>query len=109
PDLLWRNLDNGNMYVRHGKPGNADGVDLESLKLAGNSLNGDVSYGTNWTEANISTALGIPDVNNDGIPDIWALSGVDGQMRIYYPSKTNTNAPVKVALAKDWRSMKALG
>ncbi|MDX3855343.1 FG-GAP-like repeat-containing protein [Streptomyces sp. AK02-01A] len=109
PDLLWRNLDNGNMYVRHGKPGKAGGVDLESLKLAGNSANGDVSYGTNWTEVNISTALGIPDVNNDGIPDIWARSGTDGQMRIYYPSKTNTNAPVKVALAKDWRSMKALG
>ncbi|MGS2586555.1 DNRLRE domain-containing protein [Streptomyces hebeiensis] len=110
PDLLWRNLDNGNMYVRHGKPGTADGsVDLESLKLASNSLNGDVSYGTGWTEANTSTALGIPDVNNDGVPDIWARSGVDGQMRIYHPSKTNTNTPVKVALSTDWRSMRALG
>lgn len=29
PDLLWRNLDNGNMYVRHGKPGAVAGsVDL---------------------------------------------------------------------------------
>ncbi|MET9625428.1 DNRLRE domain-containing protein [Streptomyces sp. NPDC006464] len=109
PDLLWRNLDNGNMYVRHGKPGSVAGsVDLNSLMLANNSLNGDVQYGTSWTEANVSTAIGIPDVNADGIPDIWARSGVDGQMRVYYPSTTNTNAPAKNVLSVDWRSMKAL-
>ncbi|WP_327374176.1 DNRLRE domain-containing protein [Streptomyces sp. NBC_01216] len=109
PDLLWRNLDNGNMYVRHGKPGSGtDSVDLTSLKLAANSLNGDVKYGTSWTEANVSTAIGIPDVNNDGIPDIWARSGVDGQMRVYYPSTTNTNPPAMNVLSVDWRSVKAL-
>ncbi|MGW0945012.1 DNRLRE domain-containing protein [Streptomyces sp. NPDC002623] len=110
PDLLWRNLDNGNMYVRHGKPGTVSGsVDLESLKLASNSLNGDVAYGTSWTEAGVSTALGIPDVNNDDIPDIWARFGADGQMRIYNPSRTNTNAAVKIVLTLDWRTVKALG
>ncbi|WP_280902547.1 DNRLRE domain-containing protein [Streptomyces sp. MAA16] len=110
PDLLWRNLDNGNMYVRHGKPGPAAGsVDLDSLKLAASSLNGDVAYGTSWTEVNISTALGIPDVNKDGVPDIWARAGADGTMRIYHPSKTNTNAPVKTVLTQDWRTVKALG
>ncbi|MBG0853379.1 VCBS repeat-containing protein [Streptomyces spinoverrucosus] len=110
PDLLWRNLDNGNMYVRHGKPGAVSGsVDLTSLKLASNSLNGDVSYGTNWTEANVSTALGIPDVNGDNIPDIWARSGSDGQIRIYHPSRTNTNAPVKVVMTSDWSVVKSFG
>ncbi|MFD1659319.1 DNRLRE domain-containing protein [Streptomyces caeni] len=110
PDLLWRNMDNGNMYVRHGKPGSVSGsVDLESLKLAANSLNGDVSYGTGWTDTNVSTALGIPDVNQDGVPDIWARFGSDGQMRIYYPSRTNTNPPVKVVLSLDWRTVRALG
>jgi hypothetical protein len=109
PDLLWRNLDNGNMYVRHGKPGTGTGsVNLDSLKLAANSLNGDVQYGTSWTEANVSTAIGIPDVNGDKIPDIWARSGVDGQMRVYYPSTTNTNAPAKNVLTVDWRSVKSL-
>ncbi|MGW0468781.1 hypothetical protein ACWDX6_26515, partial [Streptomyces sp. NPDC003027] len=109
PDLLWRNLDNGNMYVRHGKPGTGTGsVNLDSLKLAANSLNGDVEYGTSWTEANVSTAIGIPDVNGDKIPDIWARSGVDGQMRVYYPSTTNTNAPAKNVLSVDWRSVKSL-
>ncbi|GGQ00356.1 DNRLRE domain-containing protein [Streptomyces mutabilis] len=110
PDLLWRNLDNGNMYVRHGKPGPVKGsVDLVSLKLAAGSLNGDVSYGTSWTEANVSTALGIPDVSGDGIPDIWARYGSDGQMRIYHPSRTNTNPAVKNVLSADWSKVKALG
>lgn len=109
PDLLWRNLDNGVMYVRHGKPGAVAGsVDLNSLTLAANSLNGDVEYGTAWTEANVSTAIGIPDVNGDSIPDIWARSGVDGQMRVYYPSQTNTNAPAKNVLTVDWRSMRSM-
>ncbi len=110
PDLLWRNLDNGNMYVRHGKPGSVSGsVDLDSIKLAANSLNGDVSYGTGWTEANVPTALGIPDVNGDGIPDIWARFASDGYTRIYYPSRTNTNAPVSIVLHVDWNAVKAFG
>ncbi|MET8974374.1 DNRLRE domain-containing protein [Streptomyces sp. NPDC004539] len=110
PDLLWRNLDNGNMYVRHGKPGAVAGsVDLNSLKTAAASLNGDVAYGTNWTETNVSTALGIPDINKDGVPDIWARFGADGQMRVYNPSRTNTNAPVKIVLTEDWRTVRSLG
>ncbi|MEG3632017.1 DNRLRE domain-containing protein [Streptomyces poriticola] len=110
PDLLWRNLDNGNMYVRHGKPGAVGGsVDLVSLKLAVNSLNGDVSYGTYWTEANVATAIGIPDVSGDGIPDIWARFASDGYTRIYHPSRTNTNGPVAVALSLDWNGHKGFG
>ncbi|MFF2845227.1 DNRLRE domain-containing protein [Streptomyces sp. NPDC058001] len=110
PDLLWRNLDNGNMYVRHGKPGPVGGsVDLESIKLAANSRDGDVSYATTWTEANVTTAIGIPDVNNDGIPDIWARFASDGQIRVYHPSRTSANNPVKIVLTEDWRTVKALG
>ncbi|MFE6420768.1 MULTISPECIES: DNRLRE domain-containing protein [Streptomyces] len=110
PDLLWRNLDNGNMYVRHGRPGSVSGsVDLVSLKLATGSLNGDVAYGTSWTEANVPTAIGIPDVSGDGIPDIWARLRSDGQTRIYHPSRTNTNAPVKIVLTVDWNAVKAFG
>jgi hypothetical protein len=110
PDLLWRNLDNGNMYVRHGKPGAVAGsVDLESIKVAANSANGDVAFGTGWTEATVTSAIGIPDVNNDGVPDIWARFGDTGNMKLYYPSTTNTNAPVRTVLAVDWRGVRALG
>ncbi len=110
PDLLWRNLDNGNMYVRHGRPGPISGsVDLDSLKLAANALNGDVAYGTSWTDTNVPTALGIPDVSGDGIPDIWARLRTDGATRIYNPSRTNTGSPVKVVLSVDWNQVKAFG
>ncbi|MGV9890634.1 DNRLRE domain-containing protein [Streptomyces sp. NPDC003395] len=111
PDLLWRNLDNGNMYQRDGKPGSVAGsVDLESIKVAANSLTGkDEAYGTSWTEANVPTAIGIPDVNNDGIPDIWARLASDGYTRIYHPSRTNTNAPVRVVLTVNWNTVKSFG
>ncbi|MEU3455088.1 hypothetical protein ABZ671_16025 [Micromonospora sp. NPDC006766] len=110
PDLLWRNLDNGNMYVRHGKPGSVLGsVNLDSLKTAANSRDGDVSYGTGWSEANISALVAIPDVNGDRVPDLWARSGTDGQMRIYYPSKTNVGNPVRVVLGEDLRTHRSFG
>jgi hypothetical protein len=111
PDLLWRNLDNGSMYLRQGKPGTVAGsVDLPSLMLGSDSLTGkDEPYGTSWTEANVPTAVGIPDVNKDGIPDIWARLRSDGFTRIYNPSRTNTNPPVKVVLSLDWNAFKAFG
>ncbi|WP_327237794.1 DNRLRE domain-containing protein [Streptomyces sp. NBC_01317] len=110
PDLLWRNLDLGSIYVRHGKPGaTAGSVDLNSLTTAANSRDGDVSYGGSWTEANISTAIGIPDVNNDNIPDIWARFASDGHVSIYHPSTTNTNAPVKTVSTENWNAYKTFG
>lgn len=110
PDLLWRNVSNGNMYVRHGKPGAVAGsVDLESIKLAANSVNGDVQFGTNWTATNITTVIGIPDVNKDGVPDMWAREGATGTMKLYNPSTTDTNAPVKTVLSTDWSTVKAFG
>ncbi|SCF30129.1 DNRLRE domain-containing protein [Micromonospora chokoriensis] len=110
PDMLWRNMDNGNMYVRHGKPGSLPGsVNLDSLKSAAGSRSGDVSYGTGWSEANISAMISIPDVSGDRVPDFWTRSGTDGMMRIYHPSKTDTGGPVKVVLGDDWRGVKSFG
>jgi hypothetical protein len=110
PDLLWRNLDTGFMYVRHGKPGPTSGsVNLDSLKTAANSRNGDVQYGNNWTETNISAVVGIPDVNGDRVPDLWARSGGNGTILLYHPSTTNTNPPVKTVIEEDWRGVKAFG
>ncbi|MEV6326977.1 DNRLRE domain-containing protein [Streptomyces sp. NPDC051909] len=110
PDLLWRNLDNGNMYLRRGKPGTGTGsVDLDSLMLAANAVAGDEPFGTGWTEANVSSAIGIPDINADGIPDIWARFASDGHMAVYYPSTTNTNAAAKTVIASGWQVKKAFG
>lgn len=110
PDLLWRNLDTGYMYIRHGKPGSVAGsVNLDSLKLAANSRQGDVQYGNSWTETNITAAIGTPDLNGDRIPDLWARYGSDGQMRVYHASTTNTNAAAKIVIESDWRGVRAFG
>ncbi|WP_341719571.1 DNRLRE domain-containing protein [Micromonospora sp. FIMYZ51] len=110
PDLLWRNLDAGTMYIRHGRPGAVAGsVDLNSLKLAANSRDGDVSYGTNWTEASIGVVVSIPDVNRDGIPDMWVRYESNGNMHIYHPTKTNTGQSKKVVLSANWRLYHAFG
>ncbi|NED89884.1 hypothetical protein G3I76_58645, partial [Streptomyces sp. SID11233] len=70
PDLLWRNTSNGNMYIRHGKPGAVKGsVSLDSLRVATASREGvDTSYGTSWSGASVKVALGIPDISGDKIP-----------------------------------------
>ncbi|MYU34818.1 DNRLRE domain-containing protein [Streptomyces sp. SID8358] len=111
PDLLWRNTSNGNMYIRHGKPGTAGGsVDLNSLKTAAASREAkDTAYGTSWTSANVDSAIGIPDVNGDRIPDIWARFVVDGSVKVYHPSTTNTNPPAKTVISSGWGDVKAFG
>lgn len=110
PDLLWRNLDTGVMYIRHGKPGTVAGsVNLDSLKTAAGSRSGDVSYGTSWTETNISAVVGIPDVNGDRVPDMWVRWAVDGQLRVYHPSTTNTNPAVQVVLPENLAGVRAFG
>ncbi|MFB7269388.1 DNRLRE domain-containing protein [Streptomyces sp. NPDC056244] len=110
PDLLWRNLDAGNLYVRHGKPGPVVGsVDLNSLTTAANSRDGDVPYGTTWTEANVSAAIGIPDVNRDGIPDIWGRFASDGHMSVWHSSKTSANGPFRTVIPDNWNGVKSFG
>ncbi|MFE6765510.1 FG-GAP-like repeat-containing protein [Streptomyces sp. NPDC057689] len=111
PDLLWRNTSNGNMYIRHGKPGAVTGsADLKSLETAAASREGkDTSYGTGWTGAKIDTVIGIPDVNGDRIPDIWARFTADGTVKVYHPSATNTNPAAKTVISTDWSAVKAFG
>ncbi|ELP68994.1 DNRLRE domain-containing protein [Streptomyces turgidiscabies] len=109
-DLLWRNLDNGNLYLRRGKPGTVTGsVDLNSLMLGSNAVNGDESFGTTWTEANVNAAIGIPDINGDGIPDIWARFASDGHMSVYHPATNWANGPVKTVIGSGWNEKLAFG
>ncbi|MFC7535504.1 FG-GAP repeat domain-containing protein, partial [Actinoplanes sp. GCM10030250] len=108
PDMTFRKPDTGIMYIRHGKPGTVAGsVDLNSLKSAAASLKGvDTQYGTNWTAANITAIVGIPDVNGDKIPDMWARRGTDGVVKVYYPNATDTGAAKDAIITANWAAMK---
>ncbi|PZT77542.1 MULTISPECIES: VCBS repeat-containing protein [unclassified Streptomyces] len=109
-DLLWRNPGSGNMYIRHGKPNSAGtGLDPMSVAVAVNSREGvDTVYGTGWTAAALDQVISLPDTSGDGIPDLWARETTTGQIRLYHPSKTNTNSMVKVVVSADWSSYFAL-
>jgi hypothetical protein len=110
PDLQWRNLDTGIMYLRHGKPGTVAGsVNLDSLKSAAASRQGDVQFGTSWTKSFTTAVVGIPDVNGDKIPDLWVRFGSDGQIRVYHQTKTSTGAAVKIVQTDNWATVKAFG
>ncbi|MFI2504748.1 hypothetical protein [Streptomyces sp. NPDC018972] len=103
-DLLWRNPENGNMYIRHGKPNSAKtGLDPMSVAVAANSREGvDTIYGTGWTAAALDQVVSMPDTSGDGIPDLWARETTTGQIRLYHPSKTDTNRLVKIVMTADW-------
>lgn len=98
------------MSLRRGKAGAVAGsADLNSLMLAANAVNGDKAFGASWTEAKVNAATGIPDINGDLIPDIWARIASDGHLPAYHPSTTNTNAPVKTVIGLGWNDTLALG
>ncbi|MFE0773815.1 hypothetical protein [Streptomyces sp. NPDC058861] len=116
PDLLWRDVDTGFMYIRHGKPGGVAGsVNFASLMTSAASRQGDVQYGTGWTQTNVSAVIGVPDMSRGlvaesaNIPDLWTRDGATGNIRLYYPFKANTNAAVKTVLAVDWKGVRAFG
>ncbi|MFD4499348.1 FG-GAP-like repeat-containing protein [Streptomyces sp. NPDC058486] len=116
-DLLFRDVISGDMFLRHGKPSaTPGGVSLGSLMTAAASRQGDVTYGTGWTKSAVSTVIGIPDLQPDDtahasheVPDLWTRDGATGNMRVYYPTTTNTHPAVKTVLSVDWRSVKAFG
>jgi hypothetical protein len=111
PDLVWRNPDNGNMYVRHGKPGPETGsVELASLTTVAASRNGDVLYGTGWAQSQAPALIGVPDLNGDRVPDMWARSGTDGKTSVHHPSTTSAGPPTPdVILGTDWSAIKSFG
>ncbi|MFC9162651.1 hypothetical protein ACFTZ8_17695 [Streptomyces fungicidicus] len=101
-DLLWRNPANGNMYIRHGKPTSSGGLDPVSIAVAVNSREGkDTPYGTGWTAAAYDQVIAIPDTSGDNIPDLWVRETATGYIRLYHPSKTNTNSMVKIVYGGD--------
>ncbi|MDR6974882.1 hypothetical protein J2X68_001560 [Streptomyces sp. 3330] len=77
PDLLWRSGSSSRLYLRFGVKDSAGGSTIASLSTAAASKTGaDEVYAEGWSTTTVPTShlYGTPDVDNDGIPDLWALS-----------------------------------
>ncbi|MEU9435868.1 DNRLRE domain-containing protein [Streptomyces sp. NPDC048252] len=77
PDLLWRSGSSSRLYLRFGIKDSAGGSTIASLSTAAASKTGaDEVYAEGWSTTTVPTShlYGTPDVNDDGIPDLWALS-----------------------------------
>ncbi|MEW1552195.1 VCBS repeat-containing protein [Streptomyces tsukubensis] len=111
-DMVYRTFDSARLLLRHGKPATGGaGTDLNSLASAANSKNGvDAQYGTSWSTANIPLMTGTPDVNNNGVPDIWAVTGAElGGVVRFYANLPATGGTSTTVITSDWRTKKALG
>ncbi|MFF5505895.1 DNRLRE domain-containing protein [Streptomyces roseolus] len=110
PDLLFRSAETERgLLLRHGKPAAGGGVDLASLTTAAGSKTGqDEVYGTTgWGVSNIPRLIGTPDVNKDGIPDLWACLS-DGRL-YFYPGGRTAHGARFLSSASGWLSATAIG
>jgi hypothetical protein len=111
PDLVFRddNMPNRGLALRKGKPGTGGGADLVSLGTANASLDGvDRTYATTgWDRATLPLVHGAPDVNGDGIPDIYATRN-DGTLHLFNGGTTAIGTGRRVE-EDDWATAKALG
>ncbi|MFF4371472.1 DNRLRE domain-containing protein [Streptomyces sp. NPDC001594] len=111
PDLVYRDdftPDRG-LALRRGKPGTNGGADINSLALAVNSADGkDLTYGTTgWDSTTWPLLRGTPDVNGDGIPDLY-LTHNDGTLHLYYGGRTAIGNGWRVE-EDDWATARTLG
>ncbi|MFB7828778.1 DNRLRE domain-containing protein [Streptomyces hydrogenans] len=110
PDLLFRSPETERgLLLRHGKPAAGGGVDLNSLTTAAGSKTGqDEVYGTTgWGKTNIPKIIGTPDVNKDGIPDLWACLS-DGRL-YFYPGGRTTHGTRFLSSASGWLTATTIG
>ncbi|MFJ9343783.1 FG-GAP-like repeat-containing protein [Streptomyces sp. NPDC101733] len=111
PDLLFRDDGDANrgLALRRGKAGTNGGADINSLALAVNSADGkDLPYGTTgWGSATWPLLRGAPDVNNDGIPDLY-LTRNDGTLHLYYGGRSAIGTGWRVE-EDDWATARTLG
>ncbi|MFG3291105.1 FG-GAP repeat domain-containing protein [Streptomyces sp. NPDC048179] len=88
-DMIYRS-DSGRLLLRKGKANSAGtGVDVLSLATAAASADGsDAEYAASgWSSADVPRFFAIPDVNADGIPDLYAHMS-SGSVRLHFGGKT---------------------
>ncbi|MGP2441574.1 FG-GAP-like repeat-containing protein [Streptomyces sp. JW3] len=109
PDLLWRSGSSSRLYLRYGVADSAGGSTIASLSTAAASRTGaDEVYAEGWSTATVPVThlRGTPDVNGDGIPDLWALSS-SGSVYFYKGGAATIGAGVAViSSASEWGTTK---
>lgn len=89
-------------------PAAGGGLDLSSLATAATSKTGqDEVYGTGgWAAASMPFITGTTDVNNDAIPDLWAVMN-DGNLYFYLGGRT-THGTRFIASGPGWTTNLAI-
>ncbi|MEU9335002.1 DNRLRE domain-containing protein [Streptomyces sp. NPDC048290] len=109
PDLLWRSESSSRLLLRYGVKDSAGGATIASLSTAAASKTGaDEVYAEGWdkTTVPVTHLRGTPDVNKDGIPDVWAL-GTDHQLYFHKGGASVIGARTAVISAEsNWRTEK---
>ncbi|MEV6957380.1 DNRLRE domain-containing protein [Streptomyces sp. NPDC051183] len=85
-DLTFRDdsMPSRGLALRKGKPAAGGGLDLNSIGTEAASNGGkDITYATTgWDRATLPLLRGTPDVNGDGVPDIYATRN-DGTLYLF--------------------------
>lgn len=111
-DIVYRSDASGRLLLRKGIAASAGGVDINSLASAANSSGGiDAVYGSaGWYSSDKPFLFGTPDVNKDGVPDIWSVRP-DGSVYFHAGGKPSvTDSGTKVVDANNyWQKRIAIG
>ncbi|WOI63058.1 hypothetical protein [Streptomyces fradiae] len=115
-DLVFRENSAGQVKLRYGRGAAAGGLDFASLATVASAAGQLDTYGAStWSRTNFPVLAGTPDVNGDGVPDVWALLA-NGDVRIY-PGRTgggSLSVPdafyvVMAAVNTSWAGHTAIG
>ncbi|MGW0604378.1 FG-GAP-like repeat-containing protein [Streptomyces sp. NPDC002640] len=108
PDLLFRS-ESDNLRIRYGVKATTGGATIESLTTSAGSRDGtDATYASGWNTTDFPTRFlrGTPDVNKDGIPDIWTMTA-DGSIAFYKGGKTTLGtATTVISAGSEWDQTK---
>ncbi|MEU6346897.1 DNRLRE domain-containing protein [Streptomyces sp. NPDC046977] len=108
-DLVYRVRQAGQLRVRYGIKDSHGGTTLLSLSNGTPSLLGvDTNYpGIAWSKDSVPMIAGTPDINGDGIPDIWAVLA-DTSVHVYIATPTTPGSDA-IVITSGWDVKKALG
>lgn len=114
PDLVFRENPAGQLHLRQGRNAASGGLDLASIGTKAASAGHLDTYGASgWSRGEVPILAGTPDVNGDGLPEVWALSA-NGDVRVH-PGRAAGLAPAAAfqvaggTFGNSWAGYTAIG